>query len=487
MYIPTPSPINADPALRSYLERELHSIARALPPDYPVGYTENYGGGGTSAENAAAAEAALAANTVVSLGAGTYDNFTIDESNRTVIFRPGVTIKLPDDTLDAADTSGPAVLGITGDDVTLIGDFTVDGNRANNDSSGFAGDARQGSLRISGDRCRIEGEIFVTGAYYQGLSVNADTVSPAEISGLYIKKLRVFDPAHYAALIWSVEDWQIDEIEVDIGTNSAAGARVRVGTQASSTSKAQRGKIVSVRTNGAFICEPNCDYLHVDSVQCAAGKLQEPKHVQIGMWSADGSLVPSDAEGGPSFGMVQAEDCHVGTVVVDGHYQTGTNPVAFTNGNVGCSVGAIRVSGTTSEVSDCIIVENVNLTIGMLQLEGTASGGDGLEFEYDADTNNVHIGVVHSTGHSNAGKFDVLLDSNLGTNTPLIIGSINPDATKSIGVGHALYSRFPVALEDGITAPGTISGFAQIYIDAADGDLKVKFGDGTVKTLATDT
>lgn len=44
-----------------------------------------------------------------------------------------------------------------------------------------------------------------------------------------------------------------------------------------------------------------------------------------------------------------------------------------------------------------------------------------------------------------------------------------------------------VGLTDGITAPGTVSGRAQIYVDTSDGDLKVKFGDGTVKTIVTDT
>jgi hypothetical protein len=43
------------------------------------------------------------------------------------------------------------------------------------------------------------------------------------------------------------------------------------------------------------------------------------------------------------------------------------------------------------------------------------------------------------------------------------------------------------ALKDGITAPATVAGFTSLYVDSADGDLKVKFGDGTVKTLATDT
>ena len=40
---------------------------------------------------------------------------------------------------------------------------------------------------------------------------------------------------------------------------------------------------------------------------------------------------------------------------------------------------------------------------------------------------------------------------------------------------------------DGVSVPSTESGFASIYIDTADGDLKIKFGDGAVKTISTDT
>lgn len=39
----------------------------------------------------------------------------------------------------------------------------------------------------------------------------------------------------------------------------------------------------------------------------------------------------------------------------------------------------------------------------------------------------------------------------------------------------------------GMTAPSTLSGRAYLYVDTADGDLKVKFGDGTVKTIVVDT
>jgi hypothetical protein len=44
-----------------------------------------------------------------------------------------------------------------------------------------------------------------------------------------------------------------------------------------------------------------------------------------------------------------------------------------------------------------------------------------------------------------------------------------------------------LAIVDGMTAPSTTSGWAKIYVDSADGDLKVKFGDGTVKTISTDS
>jgi hypothetical protein len=40
---------------------------------------------------------------------------------------------------------------------------------------------------------------------------------------------------------------------------------------------------------------------------------------------------------------------------------------------------------------------------------------------------------------------------------------------------------------DGVTAPAAATGRARIYVDTADGDLKVIFADGTIKTIVTDT
>ena len=52
----------------------------------------------------------------------------------------------------------------------------------------------------------------------------------------------------------------------------------------------------------------------------------------------------------------------------------------------------------------------------------------------------------------------------------------------------AEYNRLNlIYLTDGVTAPSTVAGWALIYVDTADGDLKVKFGDGHVEVIAADT
>jgi hypothetical protein len=42
-----------------------------------------------------------------------------------------------------------------------------------------------------------------------------------------------------------------------------------------------------------------------------------------------------------------------------------------------------------------------------------------------------------------------------------------------------------VVITDGVAEPSTYTGKASIYVDTVDGSLKVKFGDGTVKTITT--
>lgn len=53
--------------------------------------------------------------------------------------------------------------------------------------------------------------------------------------------------------------------------------------------------------------------------------------------------------------------------------------------------------------------------------------------------------------------------------------------------GEAELKTGLLALTDGVTAPSTRAGAAIIFVDTSDGDLKIKFSDGTVKTIVVDT
>ena len=44
-----------------------------------------------------------------------------------------------------------------------------------------------------------------------------------------------------------------------------------------------------------------------------------------------------------------------------------------------------------------------------------------------------------------------------------------------------------LAIPDGVATPNATSNQGKIYIDSADGDLKIIFGDGTIKTIITDS
>jgi len=62
-----------------------------------------------------------------------------------------------------------------------------------------------------------------------------------------------------------------------------------------------------------------------------------------------------------------------------------------------------------------------------------------------------------------------------------------PDGSATFSERVRITADGGLGIVDGIAAPATLSGFAKIYVDSADGDLKVKFGDGIVKTIVVDT
>lgn len=119
-----------------------------------------------------------------------------------------------------------------------------------------------------------------------------------------------------------------------------------------------------------------------------------------------------------------------------------------------------------------------------------SAGAVGLAIK-NSDTNSSSRDWGLYTGNYNRGDF-VIMQSSVAQGNP-ISGSpgLILNASRQLGIGTATpvasgTFNGAIAILDGMTAPSTQLGWAQIYVDT-DGDLKVKFGDGVVKTLATDT
>jgi hypothetical protein len=101
-------------------------------------------------------------------------------------------------------------------------------------------------------------------------------------------------------------------------------------------------------------------------------------------------------------------------------------------------------------------------SVNLLSLNVAGSGG-GATCTYS--------GVVYSGNTSNLDKKTV---------------QVGTGVTVNYSVSANLFSS-AIGMADGITAPSTLTGIAQLYVDTSDGDLKIKFGDGTVKTIVVDT
>lgn len=99
---------------------------------------------------------------------------------------------------------------------------------------------------------------------------------------------------------------------------------------------------------------------------------------------------------------------------------------------------------------------------------------------------------------ANNGKFDITADgedlkfrllSDALTAVDFMVVNRTSNSCDAVRVVTSLMhlDGASLALTDGLAAPGNINGLALLYVDTADGDLKVKFGDGHTRVLAPDT
>lgn len=96
----------------------------------------------------------------------------------------------------------------------------------------------------------------------------------------------------------------------------------------------------------------------------------------------------------------------------------------------------------------------------------------------------------NGTAYREAARITAHIDGTPGSGNDMpgaITFWTTPDGSATIAAQARVHNDGGMALKDGITAPATHAGWATLYVDTADGDLKVKFGDGTVKTIVVDT
>lgn len=176
---------------------------------------------------------------------------------------------------------------------------------------------------------------------------------------------------------------------------------------------------------------------------------------------------------------------NIGLVKPNGQLYDGTGAEmleVFFAGTESIRLNTLRGSGTADgAAAQTIWIDDY--TYGATDVPGrslrlrTSGGQDVLNVyvqKFDVDETFVHIPVGLSGG----------LDGTTGL----------PEYDSANSVRHSLkiHAGLDVldgvlSMKDGVTAPDTEAGKAQIYVDTADGDLKVKFGDGHVAVLAADS
>lgn len=446
----------------------------------------------TPTERTAALVAALAAYDVVFVNSGVYDPIEVTGSNKTLIMDGDVEFKLPNNTVGSSAVTGPAVFHISGDNVTVEGNFTVNGNKGNNSSNSFPTSVRIASCYVTGNNAKFMGEVYVKDAYWVGFAAEDDTGSTTEIDGLYAQRLRIEGADYHSAMLWSVKNWRVDEIFATGGTvgpwiYGTKDQRIRLGTQLANTSKCKNGSVGSINSDKyvTLTVENGADNIDISSALTAAGgKIQNVSAVSIGSWIAYDASVKNQAYG---LSVIDANNINIGCAVVQAYdCDNAFAGYAFSiDGAVNSTIGSVCVTGslaTAANSRDMIITTAQNVYIGQITLTGSVGTIEGFQFDYDvvyAPQENIVIGSLISTGHT---TWDVSID-NFGQVT---VDYVNPDAVFEGGSKANTYPRGAL-LVDGVTAPAAIAGLAQIFVDGADGDLKIIFSDGTTKTIIVDT
>lgn len=146
-----------------------------------------------------------------------------------------------------------------------------------------------------------------------------------------------------------------------------------------------------------------------------------------------------------------------------------SNAVAVTGA---LTAGSVVTTGVVT--AGTALAAGTTVTAGTKLIAGSLVSTFGNSISYDG-ANQLFIGIPGTTNAKKA----TFIDSG-GSAVATI------DATGAASFNATVQGSYLI-VTDGVTAPSATGGTAKIYVDTADGDLKIIFGDGTIKTIVTDT
>lgn len=376
---------------------------------------------GATAQNTATLISALKSNDIVIVAPGIYNPLEISFSNKTLIMRQGVIFKIQDNTVTAIDIKATPVLLLSGDNISIYGAFTIDGNRVKNDISSIPTSAREGSLHISGSNCHIFGHVTILNAYYIGLSIGNGDNSGDEVPGTYINDVTIDNPNYYACLIWTCEDFFINSIRVIAGSPGFdRDQRVRFGTGKSVSGKCQRGRVGSILTGDTVIIEARTENVSFGTIIAKrACKFEDCSKNDVQSIHINDASEQNESYG---FMLNSVSDINIGKVIVQ-NYNSAAKFAGYAsviNGAENCSIDSLIIIGTISNEPDCVIRSANYLHIKSMVCKDPIGAGIGFLYDYDsayAPQQDIVIDTIVSHGHK---RNNITIESEKG----IVIGKM---------------------------------------------------------------
>lgn len=450
--------LNDDDVIRIALDPENAAVAEtdrgvnASVIKYKTGDVRLYGDVG-SASLQLAIDAVGSAGTVF-VAAGTYEKVDITDSNRTFVVEQGAVFTVPNNDITASSSSGTPALTVTGNNLRFRGELYLDGNKANQTTSGFAASERSATLKIVGDNAKFD-DVEIHDAFWDALTIDGGPDSGDEALNTRINRLFVKDPENRSATLWSCDGFEINEFVVDCETIGNGDHRIRPGNDSIDSAECKDGWIGRIRTpNNTVVVESGTNGLSFGHVRAMSWKCEDCNDIAVESLDLrnvdDGSSV--------SFGVINATKVQIGSVSVKDH------------------AGSTAVAGAIEQAT------SIDVQIGRYYCDGALGGAHGLRVR---DATRLYIGTAICNNNTGKGVF---VDESVSfTQSDIYFGSIHATGNTGTDVefqtgiersGFGYLARESGGTYAGIAAdcwsyPFGITACGKIAVDGGDGSTTI--------------